>query len=244
MLPVLKKLGLSDKEIAVYSALLGLGSASVREIATAAKVNRGTTYDILKSLMEDGLVSYVNKETKHFFTAEDPEHLKQLVQKQQQNLAELETELNAHIPELQSLHNRGGEKPVVRYFEGLRGIRTLLASVLAEMEAQSQKMYYVYSSSTVREEYYKAYPDFTEDRIKRKIAVRAIAMGPGGGVQGLDERKWLTKKEASPTYTLIYAGHIAHIALDTRGMMVGVIIDNAAMYESQKMIFDALWERL
>ncbi len=244
MLPVLKKLGLSDKEVAVYTALLSLGSASVREIAMAAKVNRGTTYDILKSLMTDGLVSYVNKETKHFFTAEDPTHLNELVRKQKDHIAEVAEELSVHIPELQSLHKRGGEKPVVRYFEGVRGIRTLLTEVLAVMEVQQIKKYFVYSSATIREHYYKAYPNFTEDRIKKNIAVRVIAMGPGGGTHGLDERKWLTQKESAPAYSLIYAGRIAHIALDTGGHMVGVIIENAAMYETHTMLFDALWERL
>lgn len=244
MLLVLKKLGLSDKEVAVYTALLRLGSASVRQIADAAKVNRGTTYDILKALMEDGLVSYVNKETKHFFAAEDPTHLKELVRKQQERLQEVEGELETHIPELQSLHKRGGEKPVVRYFEGMRGIRTLLSEVLSVMEAADEKRYYVYSSSTIREHYYKAYADFTEDRIKKNIAVRVIAMGPGGGTQGLDERKWLTQQESSPTYTLLFAGRIAHIALDAGGHMVGVLIENAAMYETHKMIFEALWQRL
>ena len=244
MLTVLKKLGLSDKEVAVYTALLSLGSASVRDISATAKVNRGTTYDILKALTEDGLVSYVNKETKHFFTAEDPMHLQELVQKQSERLQEISEELHAHIPELQSLHKRGGEKPVVRFFEGIRGIRTLLSEVLAVMEHAPQKFYYVFSSATIREHYYKAYPNFTEDRIKKGIAVKVIAMGPGGGTQGLDERKWLTQGGSAPTYSLVYAGRVAHIALDAHGKMVGVIIENAAMYETQTMIFDALWDRL
>ena len=50
MITTLTKLGLSDKEIAVYTALLSLGSAPVRSVSELAKVNRGTSYDILKSL--------------------------------------------------------------------------------------------------------------------------------------------------------------------------------------------------
>lgn len=244
MLLVLKKIGLSDKEIAVYSALLQLGSAPVRQIAVAAKINRGTTYDILKSLMKDGLVSYLQRDTKHFFTAEDPSHLRALIKKQHDNLNEVEKELEEAVPALQSLYKRGGEKPVVRYFEGERGIRTLLADVLAVMEKQKEKIYRVYSSSAIREHYYSAYPKFTEDRIKKKIAVRVIAMGPGGGTRGLDERRWLTQEAASPTYSLIYAGHVAHIALAAGGEMVGVIIENDALFASETMIFEALWKTL
>lgn len=244
MLPVLKKLGLSDKEIAVYTALLVLGSASVRQIAQEAKVNRGTTYDILKSLMKDGLAGYLNKKTKNFFTAEDPSQLKQLVRKQQIQLKAVERELDDYLPQLQSVHNKGGEKPIVRYFEDKKGIRELLSDVLITMEQQADKVYYVYSSSALRKHYRAAYPDYTKKRIAKKIKVQAIAFGPGGETSGLDERKWLSKKEGSPTYTLIYAGNIAHIALDSSGHMVGVIIENKAMYEAHKVIFEALWKTL
>ncbi|MCX6780824.1 MAG: hypothetical protein NT003_01770 [Candidatus Magasanikbacteria bacterium] len=241
---VLKKLGLSDKEIAVYTALLALGSASVRQIADAAKVNRGTTYDILKSLMADGLISYINQDKKHFFSAEDPAHLKGLVQKQKDQLSELDAELEESISELQSLHKRGGEKPVVRYFEGKRGVRALLTDVLAAMETAPEKLYYVYSSSGLREQYREAYPTFTEDRITKNIRMQAIALGSGGSTSGLDERKWLTQEEGSPTYTLIYHGHIAHIANDAGGGLVGVIIENDAIYQTQKTIFQSLWKTL
>jgi len=244
MFPVLKKLGLSDKEIAVYLALLALGTGSVREIARIAKINRGTTYDILKSLAALGLVSSIAQKSKHHFVAEDPGELLGLIKKKRGELAVMEHELGNHLSELQSLHKRGGEKPVVRYFEGPRGIRELLGQVLLVMEEAHEKLYYVYSSSSIREHYHKAYPAFTKDRIKKKIYVRAISVGPGGSTHGLDERKWLSKKEGAPSYTLIFAGHIAHIARDTGGRMTGVLLENEAMYQSHKMIFEALWNRL
>ncbi|MBI3888691.1 helix-turn-helix domain-containing protein [Candidatus Nomurabacteria bacterium] len=69
---VLKNFGFSEKEISVYLALIELGSSSVRTIAGKAKVNRGTTYDILKSLINMGIVSYYKKESKQYFIAEWP----------------------------------------------------------------------------------------------------------------------------------------------------------------------------
>jgi sugar-specific transcriptional regulator TrmB len=72
---ILKNFGLSEKEIAVYLALVELGPSSVREISAKSKVNRGTSYDILKSLIALGIVSYYNKESKQYFMAEAPEKL-------------------------------------------------------------------------------------------------------------------------------------------------------------------------
>ncbi|MCK4799448.1 TrmB family transcriptional regulator, partial [Candidatus Parcubacteria bacterium] len=44
----LHEFGLKEKEIKIYLALLDLGPSSIRKIAELAKVNRGTSYDILK----------------------------------------------------------------------------------------------------------------------------------------------------------------------------------------------------
>ena len=70
----LKHLGFSEKEIKVYTTLLGLKQASVRQLAMASGVNRGTTYDILKSLMREGMTSYFHKEKKQYFVAESPNY--------------------------------------------------------------------------------------------------------------------------------------------------------------------------
>ena len=54
----LKKLGFSDKEANVYIALLRLGPSSVRVLADECNLNRGTTYDALKWLQQQGLVNF------------------------------------------------------------------------------------------------------------------------------------------------------------------------------------------
>ena len=86
---LLKKFGLSDKEIAVYEALIELGPSPVRLIAQKSKVNRGTTYDILKSLLDTGLVTYFNKQTHQYFSAEPPEKLISALSDKQQQLEQV-----------------------------------------------------------------------------------------------------------------------------------------------------------
>src|SRR3989344_5927610 len=75
----LRQFGLNEKEISVYLSLISLGRSPVRLVAKEAKVNRGTTYDILKNLVELGLVSYYKdygKEDKpQYFVAEPPRKL-------------------------------------------------------------------------------------------------------------------------------------------------------------------------
>ncbi|MCK5266986.1 MAG: helix-turn-helix domain-containing protein, partial [Spirochaetes bacterium] len=63
----LRKFGLKDKEIKIYLTLLTLGPSSVRKIALEANINRGTGYDILKKLIEMGLVSHYEKKSYQYF---------------------------------------------------------------------------------------------------------------------------------------------------------------------------------
>ena len=71
----LKQLDLSDRQVVVYEALLRLGPASIRDVATEAGVNRGSTYETLKQLVTKGIVSYFPKGKRRVFQAEDPERL-------------------------------------------------------------------------------------------------------------------------------------------------------------------------
>ena len=60
-LDILEQLGLSQREISIYLALLKLGTASIRDIASQTEINRGTTYETLKDLARKGIVSYFPK---------------------------------------------------------------------------------------------------------------------------------------------------------------------------------------
>lgn len=241
---ILKKLGFDEKEIRIYLILLSLGPSPVRKIGQSAGVNRGTTYDILKSLMKSGLVAYYHKEKKQYFVAEDPTKLSDHLDGRMQEIKHLKEKIQGIIPELQSLYNRGGGKPVARYYEGFMGVRNILQDVLGTMLKAKQKEYYVYSSADLRDRLYKEFPNFTKERIKQGVSVKVIALGEGGKDQPLSERKWLTTDMDSPAYTLIYGSKTAHIALDSAGSPLGVMVEDENIARTQQMIFERLWSTL
>jgi hypothetical protein len=76
------------------------------------------------------------------------------------------------------------------------------------------------------------------------IHVKAISLAKGGGTSGLDERRWLGTNDESATFIIIYASKCAFISRDARQVPVGVIIENKMIYETQKMIFLHLWNKL
>src|SRR3989338_4120858 len=103
-LTIFKKLGLNDKETAVYLSLLEHGASSVRNVASLTNLNRGTTYDILKKLQELGLVSFFHKNTKQHFVAEDPEKILKLLSGREEELKKAAGEIKEPKPDFNSLH--------------------------------------------------------------------------------------------------------------------------------------------
>jgi len=241
---ILKQFGLSDKEIKVYLSLIESGPISVRKLAEKSGVNRGTTYDILKSLKEIGLASYYHKATKQFFVAEDPSRLVDALEHKIQNLDKVKAKLVEVIPQLKSLQGKSSDKPVIKYYEGNQGIKSILIDVLESVSNNDENSYNVFSSSAIKDYLYKAYPTFTKQRVKKSINVKAVAMGHLGTKAELSEFKSLTTKEGPPTYTLIYTGKVAMISVNSDAKPIGMIVEDRAIYNTQKQLFDFIWQSL
>jgi len=246
-LSILKKLGLSDKEILVYTALLKSGSSSVRNIATKTEINRGTVYDVLKKLQEMGLVSYFHIKTKQKFVAENPDNLLKVLEDQENSLKKAKNNLSNLVPQLKSLQNKDNLAPVTKYYEGKQGIKMILDDVLIsfdEVDKNIERKYFVYSAEEASIDINNAYPDYTKKRIKKEISVQVISLAKGGSPKGFDERKWLGIDNKSATFIIIYQNKCAFISRDVMGKSVGVIIENKMIYQTQKDIFLQLWEFL
>jgi len=244
IIPILKQFGLSEKEVKIFLTLLELGQSSVRNLAQQSNINRGTVYDILKNLKELGLISYYHKATKQYFIAEDPTKLSNLFEQKLQDFVATKDQVNQLIPYLKSLYDKAGEKPVVKYYEGYSGIKTILTDVLATAQQLSSKDYFIFSSSMVKSYLYKNFPDFTKQRINKKIKVKVIAIGHEGTTAEYAETKSLTKKEGSPTYILIYGDRVAMISINSQNEPLGIIVEDVALAATQKQLFEYIWNSI
>jgi sugar-specific transcriptional regulator TrmB len=244
IIPILKQFGLSEKEVKIYLTLLESGPSSVRNLAQKSNINRGTAYDILKTLKELSLVSYYHKATKQYFIAEDPTKLFNLLEQKLQDLTSIKDQVNQLIPYLKSLYDRAGEKPVVKYYEGHLGIKTILTDVLETAESLSPRDYLVFSSSTIKNYLYKAFSNFTKQRVEKKIKVKVIALGHEGTTAEYAETKSLTKKESSPTYILIYGNKVAMISINSQSELLGIIVEDLALAATQRQLFKYIWNSI
>lgn len=117
----LQEIGLSDKEAAVYLALLATDNSSVIELANKTKIKRPTVYVILENLSKKGLVSETTVSKKTHYQAEPPERLETFTERQKITLDERAKRLKDIIPQIKSVQRESGERPVVRFFEGREG---------------------------------------------------------------------------------------------------------------------------
>lgn len=244
IVPLLKSIGLNDKEILVYSAILPLGSASIRIIAGKTNINRGTVHDILNILTDKGLISDERHGSKRKFIVESPEKVLDALDAEMKKIETGRKKIAEAMPMLMSFYAKQGGRPSVEYFDEDSGIKVILEDVIAISEKLKEKEYYVYSSKSVRDYLYKLYPNFTKDKVKKKIRTRVIALGGGGDPEFLKlaERRWLVND--APAYIIIYGPKIALISIAEDGKPFGVVVNDDKITSTQRILFEVMWDGL
>ena len=241
---ILEDLGLSEKEAKVYLASLELGEAAPAEIAKHAGINRATTYVIAEKLVKYGLMSHLEKDKKTYFMAENPEQLLRLLRKQEQNIKNKEQEFQKYLPELKTIFDTAGERPKVRFFEGKEGLKAIQEDFL---KSKDRKIEEVYSSDDIRNAFLEEdLQKIRETRNKNKIHLRAIYTRKKGKhmqvvFPNLTEYRLVpTEKFPIKSEILFYDNKVAMISL--RGKLVGAIIENQAIVDTLRSIFNLAWE--
>lgn len=167
-------LGFSEKESAVYCALLSLESASAPEVARAVKLKRPTAYVVLDSLTKKGLVSalIVGKHTR--YSAESPERLVAFIERQRLAFEEQAKTLHEVLPRLKAVRREGGERPIVKYFEGKEGVVAADEELYQDVE-EGGEVLVLYPRDLVEEIFSEVERKRHRDmRLKRNIAIRAL----------------------------------------------------------------------
>ncbi len=236
------QLGLSERDVLVYRALLASGPSSIRTIAERAGVNRGSTYECLKSLQQRGIVTYQPRGKRRYFSAREPEVLLQLADERREQLDRAIDQLKTSV--IPDLHHLKPDFSIanVEFYEGDDGIEQVLRDILNRVGAQENPVYSVFSSKPIRPLLYRPFPNFTAQRVARGIRVRAIAIGDGGESAELSERKWIrTEGTVDAAYIAIYPPRCAIISLASDNYPTAVVIDSREVAGAQQIIFNTLW---
>jgi len=236
----LEKLGFENKEAILYTALLELGEASIVDIARKSGLKRTTVYHTLDSLKTRGLISQTKRKKKVFYIAEDPRSI-------EQELREKELLFKKTLPELMSIANFLERKPIIKYFEGLSGIK----------ESYKDQLNYGHDEIlTWWSESYKIFGDefffdyFMPERLRKKIWVRAIACHSHYmESQKKEDEKSLRKIKLAnlePTFAELDISLYGKrkVAINSFHEKFAIIIESKALYNTLKNIFELQWKNL
>ena len=110
----LESLGISFAEAAIYLSALDLGSASISELASNAKIERTRAYYHIEQMLDTGLLKTTTKGKRTYYIPADPALLKELQDKNTKKLEalypKLEDQFDKESGLLSSEHFRGTEE--------------------------------------------------------------------------------------------------------------------------------------
>jgi sugar-specific transcriptional regulator TrmB len=230
----LKELDMSDKEVQAYLSLLMIGKSTVNMIAKKSKLNRVTTYDILKALLERGFVSYVIiSGVKHFEAVQPSKFLDTLREKQEK--------IQAVLPELESLKATLTKKPQIETYEEIDGLK----SVFNDMLKENKESWFIGDPKMLDAlQFY--FPHFIKQKRKQGIFSKVITTDCPA------MRKY--KQEAPAKYIdmrfikqkidmtkVIYDNKVAFLTFREKNS-IGVLISNKDIAETEKTMFELLWK--
>lgn len=239
----LSQLGLEPRDNRVYAALLREGVSSIRHIASATNINRGSVYESIKRLVDIGLVSYQQNKVNRKYFAEEPQKILSLIDQRRDELDEVEQRAKKIIPDMM---NEAAYMPFanIRFFEDDEGVALILRDVLDTVGQLEKKEYYAISSKPIRQYLYGRFPNFTKQRISKNIFVKVIALGEGGDPVKVASRRWLdTASGVNPSsYTIIFGNKVATVALNDNHNPYGIVIEDEGVAEMQRLVFESLWQ--
>ncbi len=201
-------------------------------------MKRSTTYDNLALLINKGIVSSIVKGKVSYYEAANPEKIVQL-------LDEKKNRIKAIIPKLQALKEEASEKTGVTFYEGKKGVITVLNDILDQ-----KKELWFYGSRKMGLVALENYPEnFIKKRAEAGIELIAVLAEEDKGdptyknkkIYKLSNLRFLKKLNKIESNVFIYGDRVAFISSGIN--LVGIIIRNKEIVAQQRNIFRQLWKQ-
>jgi sugar-specific transcriptional regulator TrmB len=240
-----RAIGLEPRDKIVYETLYKLDKVSLRAIAQATGMNRGTVYEIIKKLTTLGLVTFTQVGERRQYSAARPEVFLSLIRERRDQLQQLEGAVDGYIEDLESKHPLPGAGQFASFYEGEEGVAAILRDVLQTCHNLEKKEYCVFSSRHASSFIYNNFRSFSRQRIRQGVFVRVISDGQPLEKVVLAERRRLPAGRLFLNgYTLIYGDKIAMVSVGEANMLSAVVITDGGLANMQRLVFEQLWSSL
>lgn len=226
----LQKMGFTLNESKVYVELAKLGSSKAGQISKQTNLDRSSTYNALKTLIEKGMVSYVTVGQIKWFQCSDPKNIVSYMNHKLEIAKEF-------VPEIDKIRKESKLKENVRLFKGLRGVRTVFEDIL-----RNAKENLVFGSEG---QFSKNMPLFEKQFSKKQenkgIKVRSIVRS---NREITKQNRKINKRQIpstteSPVVTNIYENKIAIIIWSD--IPEAILIENQKAADAYRDYFNFMW---
>jgi len=247
-----QKLGLDDKESKVMMSVLRIGSQPASVIAKHTKLDRTTTYRILKELYQKGLLSRSNRKGVTVFYLEKLEDIHRYIDRERSRYDTLSGEFEALTPKLESLHSGMQELPRIQIYDGFEKLQDFYRDIVKR--AQEQKLIQIrilgsntFSQQLERRELGDLIAEFQQALKKNSIKADILI------AQGNLTREWLSHLDSFEVMQkLPAAGGATNVILvgdsvfmvSFRDFPVGVRIDHPDIAQTMHFLFDVTRDKM
>ncbi len=244
---ILTKLGLSEKQAIVYSALLELGESSMTDIARRSKLKRPTVYLIIEELEILGIVSMVLKGKKKIYSAAHPNRIGELLRFR-------ERQFNEILPSLVAKYGSLSEKPRVQMFEGVTAVRDAYRDIFKSISEKNEGVLWFGDLSAIQERF----PEIIKEykillNSKPNIKIRELIYGNDKAEKLVEEIKTNIKRQNYEikflkiktdffglTDQCIIGDKVISFSLSKEIFML--VVESQELAKTQKGVFEILWK--
>jgi len=246
IIPYLRELGLTDKEIQVFLACLERGETNAVPVARATGLPRNSAVYVLEQLKNKGLIDIVERASRKIYIAKSPRTLVTLLKQEQTRLAEKVESLESSLPTLNSLYAHNPFQPHVRIYRGRDEIRQLYEEML---QSPVNEIWYVGEYDKIIDVLGERYlREWIKRRIAKRIKTRSIRVRGTENPDALFQASKETNRQIryaptefkSPGHVNIYGDNVAVVT--TAKEDFGLVTTSREYAQIMQSWFQQLWK--
>ena|SRR3989344_3985821 len=238
---ILRKTGLSEGEIRIYSALLDEGKSPINKIHEKTGIERRNIYDILNKLIERGLATYITENKRRLFQISHPSKIISYIEEKKHTLDTLKKEIEKDLPSLLEKFNFKKLAINAEIFRGPEGIKAVWEDMLNYTETR-----WIGSRRYVPLKLPHWFANFNQRRIKLRVRwwnLFRYEMRKKVNAFPLESIKFLPKAfSGNPTAIAVYGNKTVNFLLGED--LFAFVIESKELADNYRRYHKYLWDNV
>ncbi|MFW6272521.1 MAG: TrmB family transcriptional regulator [bacterium] len=248
----LKILGLNDKEVKVYLALLPLGNAPASILGKRTGITRSTAQYTCQQLVKKGLVLVVEKNNTFVYSVESPDKILFLLEQQKKEIETKKEEAGRVLADLKAMMNKESILPKVQFFEGREGFINIYKKLIDTVKENDEII--GYSNPIDGEDVFNVKDimwGLIDKRLEKKVKFRLIARATNPAIKlkkydQKDLRETRLVHAEAHNYgfgeNFIHEDKMYHVTI-TKNFLFGYIVQDKLAAQLNRNLFEVAWRQ-